>query len=227
MRDPRERPIHCHHEKRRDRRRGRVRRRHRPDATSAATASTRPSIRRARRLGWHDVASRLRGPAVGDVAAHFAMRWRGGRPASAWRRAAAARPAGEHRCRSSARSPRTCTTACPRGDFRILEAYLRALRSAQRARLPREPVPVVAGDRRRSSPTSSAARRPTTSASSSCCPRKANNGAGRHPRPARASSPTPTTGAGGFLAATIRARTGDARDPCTCTPRSASSTTAG
>ena len=27
--------------------------------------------------GWHDVASELRGPAVGDVAAHFALRWRG------------------------------------------------------------------------------------------------------------------------------------------------------
>ena len=26
-------------------------------------------------LGWHDAAARLRGPAVADVAAHFAMRW--------------------------------------------------------------------------------------------------------------------------------------------------------
>ena len=27
------------------------------------------------RLGWHDASSRLRGPAVADVAGHFAMRW--------------------------------------------------------------------------------------------------------------------------------------------------------
>jgi phosphatidylserine/phosphatidylglycerophosphate/cardiolipin synthase-like enzyme len=26
-------------------------------------------------MGWHDVATRLRGPAVTDVAAHFAPRW--------------------------------------------------------------------------------------------------------------------------------------------------------
>jgi len=28
------------------------------------------------RLGWHDAATRVRGPAVADVAAHFAARWR-------------------------------------------------------------------------------------------------------------------------------------------------------
>ena len=28
-----------------------------------------------RRTGWHDVGTRLTGPIVGDVAAHFAMRW--------------------------------------------------------------------------------------------------------------------------------------------------------
>lgn len=26
-------------------------------------------------LGWHDAATRVRGPLVGDVAEHFAMRW--------------------------------------------------------------------------------------------------------------------------------------------------------
>ena len=26
-------------------------------------------------LGWHDVSTRVEGPAVGDVAAHFRMRW--------------------------------------------------------------------------------------------------------------------------------------------------------
>ena len=36
----------------------------------------------------------------------------------------------------------------PHGDFRILESYVRALRSARRFDLPREPVPVGAGDRR-------------------------------------------------------------------------------
>src|SRR4051794_17772235 len=30
---------------------------------------------RAPAIGWHDASTRLRGPVVGDVAAHFAMRW--------------------------------------------------------------------------------------------------------------------------------------------------------
>ena len=51
------------------------------------------------RLGWHDVATRLRGPAVADVAEHFRARWQ---------------------------------EFIPRGDFRILDAYVRALKSAQR-----------------------------------------------------------------------------------------------
>ena len=29
-----------------------------------------------RRLGWHDVGTRLVGPVVADVGAHFALRWR-------------------------------------------------------------------------------------------------------------------------------------------------------
>jgi phosphatidylserine/phosphatidylglycerophosphate/cardiolipin synthase-like enzyme len=37
------------------------------------------------RMGWHDVASRLRGPAVPDVGRHVAARWQRS-PASAWKR---------------------------------------------------------------------------------------------------------------------------------------------
>ena len=85
-------------------------------------------------LGWHDVSSRLRGPIVGDVAEHFALRWKevtgeklaaelGGdtRPARASRR-----------CSSSGPIPQGIYERVPQGDYRILEAYVRALRSAER-----------------------------------------------------------------------------------------------
>ena len=37
---------------------------------------TPSSIEARRRIGWHDVATRLRGPAVADVGEHFRVRWR-------------------------------------------------------------------------------------------------------------------------------------------------------
>src|SRR4051794_11646022 len=73
--DPREHPVHCHHEKTVivD---GRVAFVGGIDLTDLAgdryDSSEHPSRRR---LGWHDVATRLEGPAVTDVHAHFAMRW--------------------------------------------------------------------------------------------------------------------------------------------------------
>ena len=63
-----------------------------------------------RRLGWHDVGTRLRGPAVSDVAEHFALRWReltGEQLPPAHRRP---RPPASAPSRSCARSARGCTT---------------------------------------------------------------------------------------------------------------------
>src|SRR4051794_4802584 len=73
--DPREHPFHCHHEKTItiD---GELAFVNGIDLTEDAGDRFDSSAHRARRrLGWHDVATRLRGPAVGDVAEHFATRW--------------------------------------------------------------------------------------------------------------------------------------------------------
>jgi phosphatidylserine/phosphatidylglycerophosphate/cardiolipin synthase-like enzyme len=85
------------------------------------------------RLGWHDASSRVRGPAVADVAAHFAARWSEvtGEPVAA-PPARPPAPAGDLDVQVVRTVPERQYGFLPRGDFRILEAYLRALRSAQR-----------------------------------------------------------------------------------------------
>jgi phosphatidylserine/phosphatidylglycerophosphate/cardiolipin synthase-like enzyme len=128
--DPREHPFHCHHEK--------------TVVVDDAVAfvggidmtdlagdrfdvSGHPARRR---LGWHDVGTRLRGPAVADVAGHFAMRWREvtGERLAVPEPPAAAGP-------STVQVVRTVSEdmydSVPKGDFRILESYLGALRSAR------------------------------------------------------------------------------------------------
>src|SRR5437763_2004496 len=74
--DPREHPFHCHHEKAVivD---GEVAFVGGIDMTDFAgdRFDTRGHPAR-RRLGWHDVGTRLRGPAIADVHEHFALRWR-------------------------------------------------------------------------------------------------------------------------------------------------------
>lgn len=128
--DPREHPFHCHHEKTvvvddEVAFVGGV------DLTDLGgdrfDVSAHPARRR---MGWHDVATRLQGPAVGDVAAHFAMRWlevtgerlvHGTPPA-----------AGESTVQVVRTVAEDMYDAVPRGDFRILESYVRALRSARR-----------------------------------------------------------------------------------------------
>ena len=74
-RDPREHPLHCHHEKTIviD---GELAFVGGIDLTDLAGDRFDPSAHPSRRrLGWHDAASSLRGPAVADVANHFALRW--------------------------------------------------------------------------------------------------------------------------------------------------------
>jgi phosphatidylserine/phosphatidylglycerophosphate/cardiolipin synthase-like enzyme len=82
------------------------------------------------RLGWHDAASRLRGPAVGDVAEHFAARWDA---VTGERLAVGERPSavGTHEVQVVRTVPEKVYDFLPGGDFRILESYTRALRSAR------------------------------------------------------------------------------------------------
>ncbi|QEC50325.1 phospholipase [Baekduia soli] len=132
--DPREHPVHCHHEKTividdEIAFVGGI------DMTDQSGDRFDTSAHEARRrLGWHDVGTRLEGPAVADVAAHFAMRWL---EVTGERLPAPAVPApltdGDA---STVQIVRTVAEdmyeRVPRGDFRILEVYRRALRDAGR-----------------------------------------------------------------------------------------------
>jgi phosphatidylserine/phosphatidylglycerophosphate/cardiolipin synthase-like enzyme len=130
-RDPREHPFHCHHEKTIviD---GRLAFVGGIDMTDFGGDRNDSSAHPARRrLGWHDVATRLQGPAVADVRDHFALRWKEvtgetlpGGPAPG--------PAGEHTVQVVRTVAEDMYERVPSGDFRILESYLRALRGAER-----------------------------------------------------------------------------------------------
>jgi phosphatidylserine/phosphatidylglycerophosphate/cardiolipin synthase-like enzyme len=129
--DARERPLHCHHEKLvlvdgETAFVGGI------DLTTLA-GDRFDSTGHPRRpgLGWHDATTRLRGPALADVADHFRLRWHEVTGESL--------PAGDppgHADELEVQIVRTVPEkvydALPRGDFRILESYLRALRSAER-----------------------------------------------------------------------------------------------
>ena len=129
--DSHERPMHCHHEKLVivD---GEVAFVGGIDLTSLGGDrwdSSRHPMRG--HLGWHDASSRVRGPAVADVAEHFATRWHevAGEQLEA---VAPPAPAGDRELQIVRTVPEHVYSAIPRGDFRILEAYVRALRSARR-----------------------------------------------------------------------------------------------
>jgi phosphatidylserine/phosphatidylglycerophosphate/cardiolipin synthase-like enzyme len=82
-------------------------------------------------VGWHDACARIVGPAVIDVAEHFRMRWREVTGESLPAPAVSER-VGDVELQIVRTVPEGIYRAEPRGDFRILESYLRALRSAQR-----------------------------------------------------------------------------------------------
>jgi phosphatidylserine/phosphatidylglycerophosphate/cardiolipin synthase-like enzyme len=129
--DANERPLHCHHEKivivdDEVAFVGGI------DLTDFAGDRLDRSGHPARgSLGWHDVATVLRGPAVGDVARHFAMRWhevtREQLPAPN-----SPAPGGEGVVQIVRTVPEHVYKALPRGEFSILASYVGALRSAER-----------------------------------------------------------------------------------------------
>ena len=128
--DARERTMHCHHEKvvivddtvafv------GGI------DLTSLAGDRRDSSVHEPRgNLGWHDVATKLHGPIVGDVAHHFRQRWQEA-AAEALPVPVTPPPAGEVTVQLLRTVPEHTYEFSQRGDFGILEAYERALRSAQ------------------------------------------------------------------------------------------------
>src|SRR3954453_23750531 len=133
--DSHERPMHCHHEKvividDRVAFVGGI------DLTAENGDRFDSSEHVARAtVGWHDVSTRIEGPADADVSAHFRMRWQEvtGRTI----REPPARPAeelqeaGPHTVQIVRTIPEHVYRAEHRGDFRILESYVRALRSAR------------------------------------------------------------------------------------------------
>jgi phosphatidylserine/phosphatidylglycerophosphate/cardiolipin synthase-like enzyme len=82
-------------------------------------------------MGWHDVSSRLRGPAVLDVGRHLTRRWEAVTGEHLDVERAAEQRAGDVELQIVRTVPEKLYEFAPRGDFRIVEAYTRALRSAQ------------------------------------------------------------------------------------------------
>jgi phosphatidylserine/phosphatidylglycerophosphate/cardiolipin synthase-like enzyme len=128
--DPREHPIHCHHEKTISID-GELAFVGGIDLTDDAGDRFDSSAHEARRrLGWHDVAARLRGPAVGDVHDHFAARWYAV-TGETLDRPAPPPAAGDTTVQVVRTVAEDMYDQLPRGDFRVLESYMRALRAAR------------------------------------------------------------------------------------------------
>jgi phosphatidylserine/phosphatidylglycerophosphate/cardiolipin synthase-like enzyme len=129
--DPKERPMHCHHEKTMviDDRVAFVGGIDLTSQSGDRFDSLHHPARSA--IGWHDATARIEGPAVADVAEHFRMRWHevnGEQLAPV----STPEPAGEVELQIVRTVPEHVYAAVPRGDFRILESYARAIRNAQR-----------------------------------------------------------------------------------------------
>jgi phosphatidylserine/phosphatidylglycerophosphate/cardiolipin synthase-like enzyme len=129
-RDPREHPFHCHHEKTIvvDGQIAFVGGIDMTDFGGDRYDTSRHPARR--RLGWHDAAARLRGPAVGDVYDHFALRWQE-LTGEAVAEIASPSPVGEQTVQVVRTVSDDMYERVPSGDFRILESYVRAIRSAR------------------------------------------------------------------------------------------------
>ena len=129
--DPREHPFHCHHEKTIviDGELAFVGGIDLTDSAGDRFDSQQHPARR--RLGWHDVATRLRGPAVADVADHFALRWLE-LTGDAVEPTSPPAPAGEKTVQVVRTIAEGMYAHVPHGEFSVLESYLRGLGEAQR-----------------------------------------------------------------------------------------------
>ena len=128
--DPREHPFHCHHEKTVviD---GEVAFVGGIDMTDDGGDRFDTQQHHARRaLGWHDVGTRLRGPAVADVAEHFRLRWHE-LTGETLPTVAPPPPAGTSTVQVVRTVAEDMYKAVPRGDFRIAESYLRVVSGAR------------------------------------------------------------------------------------------------
>jgi phosphatidylserine/phosphatidylglycerophosphate/cardiolipin synthase-like enzyme len=129
--DDRERPMHCHHEKLVI-----------VDGELAFVGGIDLSVLGGNRLdtsehpargtlGWHDAASRVRGPIVADVADHLALRWHDV-TGEKLPPTAPPDPAGDVELQLVRTVPERIYPSLEGGDFGIVESYMRALRSAER-----------------------------------------------------------------------------------------------
>jgi phosphatidylserine/phosphatidylglycerophosphate/cardiolipin synthase-like enzyme len=208
--DGHERPMHCHHEKTiviDDRLAfvGGI------DLTLESGDRFDSSAHPPRaELGWHDAATLIDGPSVADVAGHFRLRWR---ETTGERLEAAAPIAGDGgvELQIARTIPEGIYGALPRGEFSLLDSYLRALRSAQRLIYlenqflwSQEIVEVLAGKLR--SPPSDDFRLLVV------LPARPNNGAD-DTRGQVSALVEADHGAGRFLACTLYARAGGLVDP--------------
>jgi phosphatidylserine/phosphatidylglycerophosphate/cardiolipin synthase-like enzyme len=163
-------------------------------------------------IGWHDASTRIRGPLVRDVAAHFALRWESVTGEALPLPDPA--PAGDVRAQLVRTIPERGYDALPRGEFSVLEAYTRALRSARSLvylenQFLWSPEIVAILDEKLRNPPTDDFRLVVL------LPAKPNNGAddtrGQLGRLAAADDAGP--GGDRFLAATIQSRTGERSGP--------------
>jgi phosphatidylserine/phosphatidylglycerophosphate/cardiolipin synthase-like enzyme len=130
--DSKERPLHCHHEKTividdRVAFVGGI------DLTSETGDRYDTNVHPARAsLGWHDACAKIQGPAVADVAEHFRMRWHEVTDEKLAPVTATESRAGTTGVQVVRTIPEHIYSAVPRGEFRVLESYLRAFQAAER-----------------------------------------------------------------------------------------------
>ncbi len=208
--DPREHPFHCHHEKTividgQTAFVGGI------DMTDLGGDRNDTSLHPARRrLGWHDVGTRLHGPAVRDVHDHFALRWKELTGETLPEPPVPPR-CGEHTVQVIRTISDGMYERIPRGEFRVLESYIRALRSARRLIylenqfLWAPEIVRLLADKLRHPPSDDFRI-------VALLPSKANNGQD-DTRGQLAVLVSADDGAGRFLAATLRSRTGSRDDP--------------
>ena len=145
--DSHERPLHCHHEKTividdRVAFVGGI------DLTSETGDRFDSPLHHARAdVGWHDVATRIEGPAVGDVATHFNLRWHEV-TGEALTPPVPAEPAGEIELQIVRTIPERIYKAVPNRRLRHPRVPTRAPSVARALHATsRRPVPLVSGDR--------------------------------------------------------------------------------